>query len=69
MDKDQKAGPNAVDISLRQPEVLVLTGLSQSTIRRLEIAGEFPRRKKLSIRAVGWSRSEVLAWLMSRARA
>lgn len=38
--------------------------MSKSTRRRLELAGAFPKRKKLSPtgRAVGWLLSEIEAW-------
>ncbi|MFZ1640511.1 MAG: AlpA family phage regulatory protein [Candidatus Contendobacter sp.] len=51
---------------LRWPAVRDLTGLSRSTVDRLERAGSFPRRFVLSRNIVGWSRSAVLAWAQSR---
>jgi prophage regulatory protein len=42
------------------------TGLSETTIWRLERAGDFPARRQLSNNAVGWLRSEVEAWMVSR---
>jgi predicted DNA-binding transcriptional regulator AlpA len=42
------------------------TGLSKTTIWRLERAGQFPRRIKLSAGRVGYRASEVAAWLESR---
>ncbi|WP_088137812.1 helix-turn-helix transcriptional regulator [Escherichia coli] len=39
-----------------------LTGLSRTCRYRLEKAGQFPSRRKLGGRSVGWSLSEVLAW-------
>lgn len=53
---------------LRSREVIVLTGLSRTTIWRLENTGEFPSRKKLSAGAVGWASSEVQEWIMHRER-
>ncbi|MDG4549976.1 MAG: AlpA family phage regulatory protein [Candidatus Contendobacter sp.] len=44
-----------------------LTGLSRSTIDRLERAGSFPKRVLISANAVGWRRSEILSWAQSRA--
>lgn len=41
-------------------------GLSLSTIWRMEKAGLFPRRRKLSPGAVGWLESEINEWLQSR---
>ncbi|MDS4020596.1 MAG: AlpA family phage regulatory protein [Candidatus Competibacter sp.] len=51
---------------IRWPAVRDLTGLSRSTVDRLERAGSFPRRFVLSRNIVGWSRSAVLAWAQSR---
>ncbi|UJX41106.1 AlpA family phage regulatory protein [Desulfovibrio sp. JY] len=50
----------------RKPWVTEVTGLSPSTYRRLEMAGQFPKRIKLSKSAVGWIEAEVLAWVESR---
>lgn len=43
-----------------------VTGLSKSTIWRLERAGQFPHRIQLSPGRVGYRRSEVEEWLDSR---
>ncbi|WP_143870694.1 helix-turn-helix transcriptional regulator [Catenovulum sediminis] len=43
-----------------------LTGLSRSTLWRLETRGEFPRRVALSTARVGWRYHEVIDWLNSR---
>lgn len=50
----------------RKPWVTQTTGLSQSTIRRLEKAGDFPQRLLLGKAAVGWIEGEVLGWLETR---
>lgn len=49
-------------------EVKRLTGLSTTTIWRLEKAGVFPQRVLLSTNRVGWVRREVEDWLDSRRR-
>lgn len=54
---------------LRKPEVTRRTGLSAATIRRLELAGKFPKRLLLSAQAVGWDEREVVAWIEARAAA
>lgn len=54
-------------IVLRKPEVVRRTGLSAATIRRLELAGKFPKRFTLSAQAVGWDEREVRAWIDERA--
>jgi len=55
--------PSGVSIDelriLRFLEVRRLTRLSRSTIWRMESAGQFPARRQLSARAVGWVASEV----------
>lgn len=51
---------------IRKPRVTEITGLSPSTVRRLEMARQFPKRLKLSKSAVGWVEAEVLAWVESR---
>jgi len=48
---------------LRRSEVIKLTGLSDSTIWRMEAKGTFPKRVQLSVRRVGWRYSEVSKWL------
>lgn len=50
---------------LTEDEVIEMTGLSASTIRRREREGSFPRRRKLSARRRGWLFSEVASWLRS----
>lgn len=45
-----------------------MIGLSRSTVWRLERAGKFPQRIRLSANSVGWPENEVLDWLASRPR-
>lgn len=52
---------------IRWPAVRDLTGLSRSTVDRLEKAGSFPKRVLLSTNAIGWCRSEILSWTQLRA--
>jgi len=51
---------------IRWPDVQTLTGLSRSTVDRLERAGGFPCRVILSENAVGWRKAEILAWTANR---
>ncbi len=51
---------------LRWPRVRQFTGLSRSTVWRLEKNGQFPARRKLSANSVGWSLIELQAWMQSR---
>jgi prophage regulatory protein len=53
---------------IRKPAVRHKTGLSYSTIWRLEKAGTFPLRVQLSLNAVGWYEHEIDAWLEQRER-
>lgn len=53
---------------LRLNEVLAITGLSASTVWRLEKQGVFPRRVKLSMRAVGWHYSDIKDWVDGRSK-
>ena len=51
---------------IRRTEVCDLTGLSNSSIVRLERRGEFPARRRLGPNAVGYLLTEVEAWIASR---
>lgn len=51
---------------IKKPVVREITALSDSTVRRLEMAGQFPKRIKLSKSAVGWIEAEVLSWVEAR---
>lgn len=52
---------------LRFPAVRARTGLSRSTIWRLERRGVFPRHRRISANAVAWVEAEVAAWMRSKA--
>ncbi len=52
---------------IRLPRVLEATGLSRTTIWRLESRGDFPRRRRLGPQAVGWLLHEVEEWIATRA--
>lgn len=54
------------DVFLRFPAVTGITGLSRSTIWRLEKSGVFPPRRRLGLNSVAWLRSEVEGWVASR---
>ena len=51
---------------LRFPELREVVSLSRATIFRMERAGSFPARRKISSRNVGWIREEIEAWIQSR---
>lgn len=54
------------DRFMREPEVAQVTGLSRTTRWRLERAGKFPRRRRISANAVAWLQSEVEAWIAEK---
>ncbi len=56
---------------LRLSAVLLKTGLSRSALYRLEAAGRFPMRVRISDygSAVGWYQHEVDEWIANRPRA
>jgi prophage regulatory protein len=51
---------------IRFPAIRDRTGLSRSTIWRLERKGAFPKHRQLASNAVGWLESEVDLWVRSR---
>ena len=51
---------------LRPRIVVQMVGLSRTTLWRLEKAGLFPMRRKISFGAIGWLESEVLKWIAER---
>jgi prophage regulatory protein len=54
---------------LRFPAVRARTGLSRSTIWRLERQGGFPRHRRISRNAVAWVEDEVTDWMRSKLEA
>ncbi|MEO5568656.1 MAG: AlpA family phage regulatory protein [Gemmatimonadaceae bacterium] len=53
---------------LRFPVVRERTGLSRSTIWRLERRGEFPRHHRIAPNVVAWSEEEISNWIVDRMR-
>ncbi len=53
---------------LRTSDVSRLTGLSRTTLWRMERAGTFPARVRLGENSVGWIEEEVRAWIEARPR-
>ena len=43
-----------------------LTGISRTTAWRMEKAGKFPKRRKISDGLVGWLQTEIDEWIASR---
>ena len=48
---------------IRLRELKTLIGLSTTTIWRKEKENTFPKRRKISKRAVGWMHSEIIQWI------
>ena len=60
---NQRTGARPTTVRLlRFSAVRARTGLSRSTIWRLEQQGLFPRRRRISTRAVAWPADEVESW-------
>jgi predicted DNA-binding transcriptional regulator AlpA len=51
---------------LKRADLKGITGLSASTIARMESRGQFPARVQLSAKRVAWRRNEVEAWAERR---
>jgi prophage regulatory protein len=51
---------------LRFPTVRERTGLSRSTIWRLERNGLFPRHRQISLNAVAWSEKDIVDWIQAK---
>lgn len=51
---------------LRLKEVIEKTGLSRSTVYRLEQNGGFPKRKMIAKRAVGWIEIDINKWISKK---
>jgi len=53
---------------LRTNAVVKATGLSRTTLWRLERRGDFPKRIRLGPNSRGWLQSEIQEWIESRPR-
>ena len=53
---------------LRIQDVINVTGLSRTTVWRLERRGDFPRRLILGQNSCGWVAQEIQDWIASRPR-
>jgi prophage regulatory protein len=63
----QESGDNRTVVRLlRFPELKRRTGLSRSTIWRLEQTGEFPGHFHTSSNTVAWLESDVVAWIEAK---
>ena len=57
------------DRFVREAEVARITGLSRTTRWRLERAGKFPKRIKISENAKANLHSQLMTWLVERVKA
>jgi prophage regulatory protein len=51
---------------MRRAEVEKKTGIKRAHIYRLMRAGQFPKRLRIGVRAVGWDSVEVEQWIAAR---
>jgi len=51
---------------LRLEQVCRMTGLSKSLVYQMEAEQRFPKRIRVTERAVGWIEGEVQGWLAER---
>lgn len=63
-----QATPRTGDRILRFPEVARRTGLSRSTLWRLQRQGKFPRPRRIAPNANGWLESEIDTWVSQTAK-
>lgn len=54
---------------VRLPEVMAIVSLGRTSIHRGVKSGWFPAPIKLTQRAIGWRRADVIAWIDSRQKA
>ncbi|MBU8920750.1 MAG: AlpA family transcriptional regulator [Bacteroidales bacterium] len=53
---------------IRKPELREITGLSYTSIWRLEKRGEFPKRIQLPVKGVAWRMDEIEEWIATQPR-
>ena len=52
----------------RLPQVKAVTGLSRSSVYKLQSLGSFPQSLKLGPRCIGWRADEITTWVETRQR-
>ncbi len=62
---DVAGNPGSVKL-LRCEAVQERTGLSRTTLWRMERRGDFPKRVHITSSLVAWLEDEVVAWIRSR---
>lgn len=61
-----RPAPSSYDSLIDGKEVCRRTGLGMTTIRKLMLAGTFPRRLKVTDKSTRWSANAVEAWIQDR---
>lgn len=51
---------------LTMKNIIEITGLSKTTIKRLELQGEFPTRVNITKRGVRWLEEDLESWLLGK---
>lgn len=51
---------------LRIQQVMLLTGLSRTTIYEMRTKGTFPKQVQLGPRTIGWRMRDIRKWLKTR---
>jgi prophage regulatory protein len=54
---------------VRLKEVVLIIGVSRSTIYKLINQGDFPQSTKLGVRTVTWLRSDIMNWIKVKTNA
>lgn len=62
----QSSRHTPVVLLLRIREVMHATGLSKTSIYRMEASGDFPKRVRLTRSAVAWNEAQVRGWIQNR---
>lgn len=62
---DKFENKNPSDL-IRMKEVVQMTGLSRSTLYRLQQIEEFPKAVKLGCRSVAWVRGDINDWIRGK---
>ncbi len=64
--RDQTVIATTSKVFFSADELRRVTGLSRTTVWRLETEGDFPPRRQITTKRVGWLVSEVEEWAESR---
>jgi prophage regulatory protein len=68
MEKGTRSTLREMDRILRPAEAARVLGVSRTTFWRISKAADFPKKICIGVRAVGWSRDDLLAWMEARKR-